>query len=391
MYIHRNYICITQNYYMKYVTLLSVLFSVIVQAQKIQVVDAEKGKPLPNARIILKDQIVYTNDDGFAPIENSEQNFEISAVGFTKVKVAGFKPVVKLTARRGEIQEVKIIKVNIKNIFGDVLKNYKKRYYSKPSLYDVTIKQKNFDNNQFHLMVVSEAKLWSKSNMYNKNLHGELQLQLNNVKYLNINTSDNIFLAKTNDFTHQYTDDIFLNFELARILKHLKNKNTKYSAIYSGVEDGEQLVAFRIKSNTGSIIKGSFKYNKNDKVISYYQVNYLMDDIPLQKKVSKDGREFDYKYGNATITFDFYKKDNAYLPSLARFESDRYTMFYKDKTHVKRSIREVVYNTFSESENKGLDPRVDFSKNIWENIPVRAEKDMTILLSTEEQEFINKK
>lgn len=58
---------------------------------------------------------------------------------------------------------------------------------------------------------------------------------------------------------------------------------------------------------------------------------------------------------------------------------------------MKRSVREIIFHTFSEADKKGLNPKVDFRKNIWENIPVRDEKEMTVLLSAEEQEFINKK
>ena len=376
---------------MKYISILFLLFSMFFHAQKMQVLDAETGKAISGARIIVQNQILYTNDDGFAPIDATEQSFEISAAGFKKIRLSNFRPVVKLNPRYKDIQEVKITKVNIKKIFEDVLKNYKKRYYSKPSLYDVTIKQKNFDNNQFHLMVISEAKMWSKTNTYNVNLNDEVQLQLNNVKYLNTNTSDNIFLAKTNDFTHQYTDDIFLDFELKRILKHLKNKKTKYSSNLSYEEDGEQIVDFKIKSNTGSVIEGNFRFNKTDKTVTYYQADYLMSNLPIQKKVSKEGKEFDYKYGNATITYDFYKKNNSYIPALARFESDNYTMYYQSKAHVKKSVREIIFHTFSEADKNGLNPKVDFRKNIWENIPVRDEKEMTVLLSAEEQEFINKK
>ncbi|AYN02106.1 hypothetical protein EAG08_19005 [Chryseobacterium sp. 3008163] len=66
-------------------------------------------------------------------------------------------------------------------------------------------------------------------------------------------------------------------------------------------------------------------------------------------------------------------------------------MFYKDETHVKKSMREIVYNTFAKSDKKGLDPKVNFAKSIWENIPVKEDKESTVLLSKEEQEFINQK
>ncbi|WP_262147134.1 hypothetical protein [Chryseobacterium foetidum] len=43
--------------------LSSILFS-----QKIKIVDAENGKAISGARIILPNKVLYTNDDGFAMV-----------------------------------------------------------------------------------------------------------------------------------------------------------------------------------------------------------------------------------------------------------------------------------------------------------------------------------
>ncbi|WP_312077395.1 hypothetical protein [Chryseobacterium sp.] len=380
---------------MRYILFLLICFYSLSSAQKIKVVDEENGKPIAVARIISGDRVVYTNDDGFALVDESDKNFEISAIGFKKVTFQSFRAVVKLKRHYNEIKEVTIIPVDFKSIFKDVLKNYHKRYYSKPSLYDVVIKQKNFDNNKLHLMVVSEAKLWSRNNSHNLDYNGyinsELQMQLNNVKYLKRNTSDSIFLGNTNEFTNPYTNDIFLNYELKRVMTHFKKGKAKYSADVVYEEDGEKLIFFRIKSIGGSIIEGKFKYNTAKKVITYYQVLYLLEDIPAQQKISKERVIFMQKYGNALITYDFIEKNGKYIPSFSRFDVDNYQMFYQNKSHTKKMTREIILNQFSESDRKGLDPKVDFRKNIWENIPVKDSRENSILLSEEEQEFVSEK
>lgn len=383
--------------YMKRISILFLVFSTFLYSQKIQIVDAENGKPIGNARIVLADQLVYTNEDGFAPVDGNSKDFEVSASGFKKEKIKNFSSVIKLQPAFKDIEEVKIVSVDIKKLLDDVYKNYQKRYYDEPSLYDVVFKQKSFDNGKLHFMVVSEAKLWSKCNWYNykdgfnKRYDDILQLQLNNVKYLKVNKSDSIFSARVNEFSHEDMGNYFFNYELNRTLMFIKSPQAKYSGVLISEEDGEQLISFKIKVQRGINIEGSLKYNTNDKVITYFQTIYAMDDLPVEKKVSTDGRAFDYKYGNATITFDFYKKDGFYLPALNRYETDNYTMFYKDETHVKKSMREIVYNTFTKSDHKGLTPKVDFAKSIWLNVPVKDDKEITILLSTEEQEFINEK
>ncbi|WPO92887.1 carboxypeptidase-like regulatory domain-containing protein [Chryseobacterium sp. HR92] len=382
---------------MKFFYLLFILFFGVFSAQKIRVVDSENGNPIPNARIILQDQIIYTNEDGFAPMNPDAADFEISASGFQKEKFHTFNAQVKLKPIYKDIGEVKIVNVDIKKIFEDVSKNYDKRYYDEPSLYDIVYKEKGFDNNKLYFLVIAEAKFWSKNNHYNfkdgyrKKYDDILQMQLNNVKYLKRVKSDSIFNAKTDEFNHEYLGNFFLNYELYRVLQHLRMKDCKYNGRLIFEEGDEQLITFKIESGRGIQMKGEFKYNKVDKVITYFETNYYQTDFPTMKKTATDGREFQYKLGDATLIFDFYKKDGVYVPALTRLEGDGFTVFYKDETHVRKFSREIIYNTFTKADKKGLNPKVNFNISIWDNVPVKEEKAGTTLLSQEEQAFLNGK
>jgi hypothetical protein len=59
-------------------------------------------------------------------------------------------------------------------------------------------------------------------NMYNfkqgfrKDYDEILQMQLNNVKYFKNIQSDSIFKGKTDEFSHEYLGNFFMNFELYR-------------------------------------------------------------------------------------------------------------------------------------------------------------------------------
>ncbi|WP_210151028.1 hypothetical protein [Chryseobacterium scophthalmum] len=171
----------------------------------------------------------------------------------------------------------------------------------------------------------------------------------------------------------------------------MRTNKAKFSGTLVGEEDDEQLINFKVTTSYGVKLEGSLRYNKIDKVITSYQITYNQEDLVAEKKISTDGREYTVKGGIAIYTYEFYKKDGVYVPAVTRVESDQFTYFYKDETHVKRAIREVVYNTFARSDKKGLDPKVDFNKSIWLNVPVKDDKESTVLLSEEEQEFINKK
>ena len=152
---------------MKPFYLLFIFFFGFFSAQKLRVVDSENGNPIPNARIILQDQIIYTNEDGFAPVNPDAVNFEVSASGFQKEKIQAFNAQVKLKPIYKNIDEIKIINVDIKKIFEDINKNYHKKYYDDPSLYDVVYKEKGFDNNKLYFSGHCRSEVLSKNNQYN--------------------------------------------------------------------------------------------------------------------------------------------------------------------------------------------------------------------------------
>ncbi|MDG4652510.1 carboxypeptidase-like regulatory domain-containing protein [Chryseobacterium arthrosphaerae] len=382
---------------MKHSYLLFILFFGVFHSQQLKVVDAESGSPVPNARILLKDQIVYTNEDGIAPVSSDAPAFEVSASGYQKAEVRNFSPQIRLKPLYKDIGEIKIVNVDVKKIFEDVAKNYHKRYYNAPSLYDVVYKEKSFDNSKLFFLVIAEAKLWASDNMYNfkqglrKDYDEILQMQLNNVKYLKNIKSDSIFTGKTNEFSHEYLGNFFLNFELYRELQHLKMKETKCTGRLIFEEGNEQLITFKISSANGVHMNGEFKYNTADKAITYFETHYFQENYPVVQRKTTDGKTFDYKLGDASLIFDFYKKNGSYIPAMTRLEGDKFTSYYNDETHVRKFSREMVYNTFTPSDKKGLDPKVDFKISIWNNDTVKENKVNTTLLSEEEKAFVNGK
>jgi hypothetical protein len=146
-------------------------------------------------------------------------------------------------------------------------------------------------------------------------------------------------------------------------------------------EGNEQLITFKITSGNGVQMNGEFKYNTADKVITYLETHYFQENYPILKKKTTDGREFDYKLGDASLIFDFYKKNGSYVPAMSRLEGDKFTTYYKDETHVRKFSREIVYNTFTPSDKKGLNPKIDFNISIWKNMAVKEDKASTTLLS----------
>ncbi|WP_312077393.1 hypothetical protein [Chryseobacterium sp.] len=371
-----------------------ILISVTTQAQKLQVIDSEDGKPIANARIVLSEQLVYTNEDGFAPVNENSKDFEISATGFKKEKFKNFSSVIKLQPIFKDIEEVKIINVDIKKIIEDLSKNYHKRYFSKPSLYNITYKTKSFNNERLYFLAIAEAKLWTKSNTYNfrdgykKNYDEILQMQLNNIKYKK-NNSKGIFSISTNEFQHASIGDYFFSFELYRLVNNMSVKNAKVLGRLLSEDDESQLISLRVRSDSGIDISGEITYHKIDKVITQYDLSYQQENFPVEKRTNLKGEEFDYQHGNAKVFYDFYKKEGSYVLSSKKISGAKFFISYGDKKDERSFSTEIIYNTFTKSEKKGLESKVDFSKSIWDNTPVKDDKEATILLSKEEQEFVN--
>lgn len=379
---------------MKQIFILSLFFSILTYSQKVQILDAETHQPINGARIILTDQLVYTNEDGYAPLDKEAKGFEVSAAGYQSFKANSYQNTISLKPAIIDIEEVKIVDVDIKKLFEDIQKNYHKRYYDQPSLYDVTYKAKSFSNDKLYFLVIADAKLWSKSNAYNfrdgfrKKYDDILQMQLNNVKYLKSN-SKTVFNAKTNEFSHAEMGDYFFSFEIYRLLVTINTKNTKFSGRLLSDDGEEQLISIRIKTDNGINIEGEMHYNKTDKVITYFEVVHQQTEYAPYKKTNTEGKEYEFQFGDVQLIYDFYKKDGKYLPALKKTVSDKFIIRYDGKQEERKSTTETIYHTFSASDKKGIEPRIDFTKSIWENIPVKEDKESGILLSREEQAFLN--
>lgn len=381
---------------MNRIFILFLIFSALSHAQKIQVVDSENSQPIPNARIVLPNQLVYTNDDGFAPVDAYAKNFEVCAQGFEKLSVSKYEPVIKLNPVVKDIDEVKIISVDIKNIFDDLSKNYQERYYNKPSLYDVTYKSRLFSNGILNFLVIAEAKFWTKSNWYSykdgyrKKYDDILQFQLNNVKYLKRNESDESISTKSDELSHAALGRHFFNYQLDQLLLSLNADGSKYFGRLLSEQGDDQQVSFKIETDKNYKITGAFNYNKKDKTITACTVNYLQSGETGSSFTNTEGKKFSYTSGDVTVVYEFYKKDGAYLPAMRKSEGS-YEVKSGDKIDKIKFSTEVIYHTFVKSSSKGLASKVDLDRKIWENIPVKEDKENAVLLSEEEQEFINQK
>ena len=365
------------------------------QQKEIKVIDAQTGEAIAKARLMLADKILYTNDDGKVLLPDNTSGVEVFAVSYQKENIKSYIPIVKLKPLYKDIEGVNIVNIDVKKIFEEVDKNYSRLYYNKPSVYDILYKQKNISDHKINLLLVADAKFWTDSNIYNyKNvIRGEydpfVQIRLNNIRYFQTtDDNNNFFSGSTLDQSKEFIASMFFNFELKRLISFINVKETKCTGWLVNEKGDEQIIQYKINLPTGYRLKGSIVYNKKDKVITHYDVNYISDLLGIVKRKNEKGIEYDFHPGNGVIIFDFYKKDNKYIPTQANTYGDYYVIFNGQK-HEGAFHREITFQTFKEADNKGLTNRIDFKKKIWENIPDNEKKDSDILLSEEERRFID--
>ncbi len=363
--------------------------------KKIKIVDAETGKAIPNARIILTDQIYYSNDDGSISLPKDAKQFEVSVNGYETLKNAKFQSTLKLKPLYNDIDEVKIVSIDIKKIFTDVYKNYSDRYYSKPALYDITYSRKSFENDKMKLLVVADGKFWTRDGQYNakeafnKKYDNFVQMQIDTLRYLKQENHDFDIKVRPQKVAHEPVGSMFFSYELFYMMRRSKRKDAVTSGKLLYENESEQEISFKTKMENNLTYSGRIIYNKADKVITYYEMNFDQNKSKPQIFKDENGTEYEYRLPNGTYIYDFYKSGEKYVPSKIsiKYEGVKYTM--GDKVFEYRNARDIVFKNFKETDARGLLNPVEMN-GYWRNMKVSEDKGW-VDLSREEQKFINEK
>jgi len=382
---------------MKKLILLFLQFPILFFAQqKVQILDSETSKPIPNARIISNQNVYYSNDDGYILLPENSDKQEISAIGYLSETVKNFKPTISLKPKYQNIDEVKIVSIDIKKLLKDVSDNYSKIYYDQHQLYDITIKQRAFENNQMKLLMIADGKFWSRDGNYNAKeafndkFDNFVQLQIDDLRYLKSETSENKIKQKKQNTTKDNIGDLFLNYELFRTLRSAKLKNAKAYGKLLDDNETEQDISFLIKLDSTHIYKGRILYNKIDKAITHFDLHFNQSSTKPFPLKDEDDVEYLVQLGDGILSFDYYKNGDKYVPSKIGFAVENLKTYVGDKIYDKRSAREIIFKNFEKSDSKGVQNPVKINQDFWKDLKMSNDKG-EILLSKEEEEFINEK
>lgn len=366
----------------------------------IKVQDAETKLAIANARVILDDQVYYSNEDGNLLLSQNAENFEVSLSGYETLKVASFQSTISLKPYYKDIDEIKIINVDVKKILKEVLKSYDKIYYSKPAIYDITYSQRSFENNTMKQLMVADGKFWLKDGTYNykdsfKNRFDEfVQLQIDDLRYLKNEPNDFSFKLskKGNEFInkHDYTGNLFFGYQIQRLMGwfNLKNAASYGRLIFENTEIQE--IFYKIKTESNLIYSGKFTFNKKDKAIIHFELDFEQSRYKPYELVDDNGAKIKYQLGNGSFSYDFYKSGEKYVPSKVSIYGSGFKYITDTNTFEYRSGRDIIFKNHNEStKNPNLNP-VKINEPFWKNLPITEDKGQTNL-TKEEQDFINEK
>lgn len=378
-----------------YIICLLFFYSVAI-AQSLQIVtvlDSETNNVIPQTRLIWNDNVFYTNDDGQVLIPSDAKDIKISAPNYQEIKLNDLHEIIKLEPKYTEIPEVIIKSIDIKNVFENILKNYDKFYGTQQSaIYDISIKQKAKNSDKLNNLFVADMNLWTSDGQYHfgeKNLYNFAQMSIDKIRYYQTRKlgEDDIFNNDINIRPQDFIQKIFLNAELSGILND--TKNYKIGASVVSEDDDTKTIIFKSEKieETGADFSGELLLNKPDNAIAYLKID-INQSKTVSEKTNKKGEKYTRKTIFASLVYEFYKKDNKYIPT--RYEiTGKGTDIYKNNESPFEFFQEIIYKSSKKGNKKGLKNKIDLAKGLTENIPANEIKDSKTLLSTEEQQFVD--
>lgn len=362
----------------------------------IKVIDKENSKPISNARFLCGNEIFYTNDDGNVLVSSGTKEAIISANSYEEVKVILPLGVVKLKPTYKEIEEVIIQNIDAKKIIKEVLKDYNKNYLVSTTVYSGTYSSKTYVDGKTQSLLIANINLWTLNNKfdYRRKYDDFIQLNLNDLRYYKTITDGENYpysvkgQQKKEDIM-SFVSRFFLYNQLFRM-----NYDTKYLKISGKIlnKKGDiQEIFFKsdFVKKEGLTFEGTFLYNKKQNVITYLKVDQLQT-ITIRKYKNNFDEDISFNTSKYTIEYDMGEENEKYFPT--RINMDYVgDIEYKNQKLPFYQTKQYIFRTHQKSDKKGLINRIDFNKKLFENLPTKEVKGSEILLSLEEQKFIDER
>lgn len=363
----------------------------------VKVLDIETNLPISQVKIVANNEIFYTNDDGNALLPYQTKEIVVSAISYEEIKVKLPLSSIKLTPIYKTIDEVHINPVDISTLFSKVLKDYNKNYAVRPTLFEGTYKEKSYIDDNIHKLLVADISLWNLKNKFDyrkDNLDSFLQMNIKDIRYYKTKRNEPNYpfsqkgLQDRSD-VKAFIQRLFLFDQIFLINYYSQNVKTQ-GRILNEVGDLQEIYFKTDYIPEESVqYEGNFLYNKKSNVITFFKVNYIQSNTSRIFMNNLD-KEIKVNTTNFTVSYDFIEDNGKYFPSKVDMDLDG-NIKYEDKTYPIIQNKQFIFQKHQIVTSKGVNNKIDLSKNITENIP-QSQKEIsgsTLLLSNEERKFID--
>lgn len=365
----------------------------IYAQKKYKTIDSETKEVISNVTITTNDrQIYYTNTDGEVLIPEHVTTFTVTSALYESYLVNSNQKetIIELNPKVKEIAEVIISKkYSLYQITQSVMENYDKLYYSEPVIYNAKLMQKTYFDNKINHLFIADIDLWEKDGSYKLGLSGAmanpkkfLQISFDKIKYFRTKMVDK---SLGNDVQFRtFNRLLFFNFNLAFAFKYT-NENS-YTSTYEKISNDELLIKFKsgYLEKQKAAITGELIYNTQTKAITYLK---WTADQNLEGNTKSSSKVHSSQFSSE---FQLSRYQDKYIPNVLQYASGGYITDEKNiKMHTYSAEGSVQFGKLTPSTDKGLDNALDLTKPLTSNIQSNVSNLSEVLLSKEEQKFID--
>jgi len=384
-------------------SIILIFLSLFAEAQvkEFIVADSLTKKPLSavSAFFYTTNEGSITNSDGKVKVFfiNNTDTLTLSHVGYEpkNILLKDFIKVdtIRLTPSSILLKEVAVYSMDLKKKLADLLKNYDKLYPSQPISYDCTFKESAKVNDTLARLTQVQLKWYDKNYRldFTKPFYKQNQASLTSIDYSKL-AADDSDLSKKGFIENKILFNLLhLNFYTLILNRGIDlsiqsvDKYTNYTKVIfstSIVEKGEIVMYLNdgiiyFDNESGAIIEIDFNYDYNN---HGENSTSLKDKIPYTSKTKRH---------HVKLTFKKLE-DNKWGISTLQSVLDG-ELYYNNKRYDFQTTQDFLITTIKKGRQIPVKEQIDLTKPFYENLPLNKNVVSKILLTNEEEAFMNKK
>ena len=386
-----------------YFTIIFIFLSLLAEAQikEFIVIDSQTREPLNavSAFFSALNQGSVTNAEGKVKIffTNKTDSLVFSHVGYDpkKIVLEDYLNVDTIRMRTTSIllKEVAVYSMDLKKKLAELLKNYHNLYPSQPVIYDCTYKESFKVNDSLARLAQVQLKWYNKNYRFDFSKH---YIKQNQISLTTIDYSKSAIRFSNTSKKSNLANSVLFNLLHLNFYTYVLKKGSDLSIQSVDKYPNYTKVIF----STPIVVNGRIAMFLNDGIIYFDNESGAIIEI-----------DFNYEYNNHTATFTSNKDKTPYTSKTKRHHV--YLTFNKlndnkwgigtlksviegeyiigNKTESFQNTQEFLVTNSKKGGQIPVKDQIDLTKPFYENLPLNKNLPSKILLTKEEEEFMNKK